>query len=69
MIWVFESDGNSSKLNEISRYWATCGGMGRICATCHVEILEGKDGLVKQPIQNWTIGKPAEISFPTSRLS
>ena len=47
---------------------ATCGGMA-LCATCHVEILEGKDGLGDATDKELDQLENLPEYFPTSRLS
>jgi 2Fe-2S ferredoxin len=47
---------------------ATCGGMA-LCATCHVEILEGKEGLGDATDVELDQLENLPEYFPTSRLS
>lgn len=47
---------------------ATCGGMA-LCATCHVEILEGKDGLGEATNVELDQLEALPEYFPTSRLA
>jgi 2Fe-2S ferredoxin len=47
---------------------ATCGGMA-LCATCHVEILEGKEGLGDATDEELDQLENLPEYFPTSRLS
>jgi 2Fe-2S ferredoxin len=47
---------------------ATCGGMA-LCATCHVEILEGKDGLSEATNVELDQLEALPEYFPTSRLA
>ncbi|HAH37087.1 ferredoxin, 2Fe-2S [Algoriphagus ornithinivorans] len=47
---------------------ATCGGMA-LCATCHVEILEGKDGLGDATDAELDQLENLPEYFPTSRLA
>lgn len=47
---------------------ATCGGMA-LCATCHVEILEGKDGLGDATDVELDQLENLPEYYPTSRLS
>ncbi|WP_194778227.1 2Fe-2S iron-sulfur cluster-binding protein [Pararhodonellum marinum] len=47
---------------------ATCGGMA-LCATCHVEILEGKDGLGEATDVELDQLETLPELFPTSRLA
>lgn len=47
---------------------ATCGGMA-LCATCHVEVLEGKDGLGKATEVELDQLENLPELYPTSRLA
>lgn len=47
---------------------ATCGGMA-LCATCHVEILEGEDGLGEATDTELDQLENLPEYFPTSRLA
>ncbi|MCX8080211.1 MAG: (2Fe-2S)-binding protein [Bacteroidia bacterium] len=47
---------------------ATCGGMA-LCATCHVEILEGYNQLSEPSSDEWAMLDTLPNITPTSRLS
>ncbi len=47
---------------------ATCGGMA-LCATCHIEVLEGKDGLGDATDVELDQLETLPELFPTSRLA
>jgi 2Fe-2S ferredoxin len=47
---------------------ATCGGMA-LCATCHVEVLDGYDQLPEPTSDEWAMLDTLPNITPTSRLS
>ena len=47
---------------------ATCGGMA-LCATCHIEVLEGKDGLGEASDVELDQLEALPEFYPTSRLA